>query len=635
VLIAVLWLATTVWRMTKPVEKTKPASAGAVVPSEYRVAIETDPPGGTIRLNNRTLSGSPYSLPPGKQTLQANLLGYVPATRTIDVGPETESITIPLVAEPVRLRLNTDFSSGQVVLDGNPAGVLQSGLFAKDDIAAGDHTLQVVDNGRELISVQFKARPGKPASLLSALKDRDVFVISKLGSAGRLFAGPTALRLKDQPADALAPDTTGTAVGRNEISLAAPDGSNPRNLVLESPNAPTLLVFSNSAALLNPALTIVSNVDNPQVFINGMARNWRASHSKYMNRLDPGKYSVRLSKPGFADAEQSVTLAAGDSKTLTFSLAEKPSMGSLEISSGTPGAEVFLDQTSIGRLDASGNMNRDKMPPGQHEVMLKKDLYETRILGKQTITVGQPLQIPPEVAHLVPLGFLSMQIATPGIDVKYKREGETEWHPAPGGDSIPVKAGKYQMVASADGYRPFEQIVAVEPGKTAVFSGSLTRIPSETKPLAVDLFGTSLSWVRTSNGWREFKGGDNYGFLTRRQGTFNVDIRRKGSRFGLGNAIVWVIGYRNQGKDKVEYRINKNGALARRVTIAGKTGGGEEIGAKLNGDLIRLQFEIAPNTIVIRENGGPVLDSYSGPPDITDGDFGFKGGFLLSVTQVK
>jgi hypothetical protein len=341
-----------------------------------------------------------------------------------------------------------------------------------------------------------------------------------------------------------------------------------------------------------------------------------------------------LSKPGFTDAEQSVVLAQGDAKTITFSLAEKTSMGSLEIQGGTPGAEVLLDQTSIGRLDASGKMKRDKVPAGQHEVMLKKDLYETRILDKRTVTAGQPLQIPSEVAHLVPLGFLSMQIATPGAEVKYKRDDETEWHQAPGGDSIPVKAGKYQVVVAADTYQPVEQAVAVEPGKTVVINGSLRRIPAASKPLAVDLFGPSIGWVKNSLGWWEFKG-DNYGFLTRRQGTFNVDIQRKTSRFGGGNAIVWVIGYRNQGKDKIEYRVAKNGALTRKVTMSGKTSDAQVIDAKLNSELIRLQFEIAPDAIVIRENGGPVIDSYSGSPHIADGDFGFKGGFLVSVAQVK
>ena len=604
----------------------------------YAFEVHATPPGALVRIDEKSASGFPVQLTEGRHKIDVSKPGYIGTSRQITVGLKSAPFVVTLSPEPQRLRLITGLTSGKVLLDGEPAGELQEGSFSKDDLSLAEHTVRVMAGRNELLAVHFKSAPAAAAQVVPPLTTQDLLVISSFGDRARVYSGPTALRVgwKDQPpqpvpAEGLELSAVGTA---NEI--VASDGKNQRALPLESGNAPVLSIHLNDAADTRAILRVTSNVEGAQLIVNGKQQKWRLYKGAYVERVEPGKYTVKLFKPGYEDiSEQSVTLAKGEMKKLQFVLNALPVTASLAIDGGTPGTEVWIDQALKGHLDAAGRFNFD-LTSGPHDIRLNNDLFEPKELEKRIFTAGQQVRISGAEARLKPLGSINFQISTQGADIKYMSEGETSWHSARN-EGVPLKAGRYQVLISADNYETRDETVTVESGRVTNVSGYLKakvakRIealpPPEQNLLPPD------AWEQDDSGFSVNRKG--IGWIAGKNGNFKIELLRKSRKLAVfGGTVEWMIGVRNKGKDKVVYKLSSDGSLTRSVTTNGKLALDQKVErVSAVGDSFQLQILIEPTRIVIRDAGKGTVDDYSDPgANFTAGSFGFSKGTHLKITR--
>jgi hypothetical protein len=121
----------------------------AAAPTQYRLTVQTDPPGAQVRLRGTNTGYRPgVSLPPGSYTVEVSQSGYetkqVPV-RIVD-GDATVSVTLAKAAAPTQYRLTvqTDPPGAQVRLRGTNTGY-RPGV----SLPPGSYTVEVSQSGYE------------------------------------------------------------------------------------------------------------------------------------------------------------------------------------------------------------------------------------------------------------------------------------------------------------------------------------------------------------------------------------------------------------------------------------------------------------------------------------------------------
>src|SRR5262249_9157938 len=109
-----------------------------------------------------------------------------------------------------------------------------------------------------------------------------------------------------------------------------------------------------------------------------------------------GPVSVKVMKDGFDQpAVQTAEVKKGVDTRMDFTLKAAPQMATLQITGGTPGAEVVVDGRSIGTVGADGTFTSGALPPGDHVVGIRRDQFSPKQLSRtfragQTITISGP-----------------------------------------------------------------------------------------------------------------------------------------------------------------------------------------------------------------------------------------------------
>ena len=98
----------------------------------------------------------------------------------------------------------------------------------------------------------------------------------------------------------------------------------------------------------------------------------------------------------------------GAETRLEFKLKASPQFATLLVVGGTPGAEVLVDQRSLGIVGADGNFSNGTVAPGDHAIELRRDQYvphrlqrtfragyTVTIIGGDAILAANPAPVPP------------------------------------------------------------------------------------------------------------------------------------------------------------------------------------------------------------------------------------------------
>jgi hypothetical protein len=117
--------------------------------------------------------------------------------------------------------------------------------------------------------------------------------------------------------------------------------------------------------------------------------------------LKPGYYTIIVTKPGYQSRQQSVTLSAGQSESLSFQLAPVP--GILMVSADVPGTQIEISNAG----SFSDRVNNLSLPPGTYNLTASKLGYRTtsrdfEIKSGETTTLSLSLEPVPIEEMLAP-----------------------------------------------------------------------------------------------------------------------------------------------------------------------------------------------------------------------------------------
>jgi eukaryotic-like serine/threonine-protein kinase len=626
----------------------RPPTPKPVLVPEYVVVIESNVPGAKYLVDgnppvSKYRAGTEHNV-------TAEMPGYKPAAKAFtlssDLPKKPYIVSLQLEPELARLELTSDLKSGKVSLDGGPPEDLKDGNFDKDGIALStDHTFSLTA-GTGSLEFSFHAEPAKIVTLTAPPKAKDIkaWVIAGLASTAHAYASDPTLKAgpKDHP-ETIPPEGVDLGTITADTEITVDDGKSPQTYSLKAGRAPTLTIFlgsdPNSANVhlegLPPGADVLVAVDR---------RTPIRPHNNYLGLL-AGPHTLRFTAAGYDPVEQKVDLKKGERQDLHVELKVTVRTATLTIEGATPQAEVLLDGAPKGTVDAEGSFSLADVPPGEHTVGLRKADFEPKQVVK-AYTAGQTVHISGAEGQLkpTPVGTLAFRVSPSSATVTYRQLDESQMRKAENGQELALKAGRYEVAASAPGYQPRQESVTIESGKTQPIGWTLapTTAPSGRGPVVTpvaekktpDYFQDPGSWT-LSDAWWIHKG-TGTSWLIRSQGAYRIEFLRKTSKvlFVTKNRRVdWVIDAKDSN-NQIEYLFDFK-TLVRRVTVGGNTTESKPVklpAAAALGESYAIEIEVGTDRIVIKDAQGKELDQYQRPnPAEPLGKFGFKGEVGLVV----
>lgn len=386
----------------------------AALVTAVQVQIATNPPGASVRVNGdpQCTSDCSLGLAPGNYQITAFLDGYEPAASGIEVNPG-QPVTVNLALEPQAqsLRILADLDQGKVALDDQPPAELQEGQFIVDRVPPGPHTVKITGKSGEA-SFSFEIADAKPPSITGPVMVRNlnVVLVASLGTEAHVVTnnGPLKLAVNGQAEGDVGPagvDLKTFQAGVDELTLG--DGKDQVSMKESFGPAPMLTAFLRSGVSTG-TLIVSTGEDDVHVFVNNKDVGRRTQRGQV--RIQTlGPVSVRVSKDGFdAPSAQTADVKKGAETRLEFKLKASPQFATLLVVGGTPGAEVLVDQRSLGIVGADGNFSNGTVAPGDHAIELRRDQYvphrlqrtfragyTVTIIGGDAILAANPAPVPP------------------------------------------------------------------------------------------------------------------------------------------------------------------------------------------------------------------------------------------------
>ncbi len=242
---------------------------------------------------------------------------------------------------------------------------------------------------------------------------------------------------------------TETAAAQNTPSEPKAQVREAQGPELPRPIAPPPSGGRGTAAPKIGQLVVTSNVDGAKITIDGRSEPGWVTPCTIPN-LPAGAHSVVVSREGYSDAQESVTVEGGRTATVRPTLTV-PS-GEINIVTNPPGIEVFIDGQAVGLSPA-----RKTLGVGQHTYALRqagKEIYgsafeirhDGQMLTKKVDLGGGPA---------VPTGIVEVRTIPPGATVY--ADGKAVGGTTP--TSLRLSAGRHTLTLSLSGYRPLQKEV--------------------------------------------------------------------------------------------------------------------------------------------------------------------------------
>ena len=606
------------------------------------VALSTTPNGASIRINGETRCAADckVDLPPGDYQITAFLDGYVPAAGALKIlAGKPAQMNLALAPQPSSLRIVTDLATGRVTYDTEPAAELQDGQFALNDLTPGAHTFRITSGtGEATFTVKVAPAQQPVVSDLSISKDWNGLLVSSLGSRARAIS-PKAARLAlngQAQSGEVGPDgldLTGFQPGVVEFTLG--EGASSRTMTESFGPAPSMVVMlkAEGGAPTVGTLIISSNEDNARVFINGNEYPRRVQRGQ-LRIQTTGSMTVRVAKDGFEVAPpQTANVVRGSETRLDFKLQAIPQMAVLQIRGATPGAEVFIDQKSAGKVGDDGSFNDNAVTPGEHTIELRRDQFLPRRL-QRVFRTGLPVAVSGlDVAMAPAVGTVRITKNPAETAVTYRRADENQPHELRGAQ-MELPAGSYLISGRAPGYTDKTERVDAVAGETRTLELALVArvavaavAPPAPKAGGMADFEDPNAWSKQGDLWVH-KGGGFIPFKLTPNGVFTFNVRLlKGGGLFRGGRIRWAVQFAD-AKNYDLYEMDTK-QLWSKVIIGGKTyeRGKYEHGVNEKDMAYTVQVDIAPDKLVHRLRKGNewvVLDTWQEPGrNFTEGKFGF------------
>ncbi len=197
-------------------------------------------------------------------------------------------------------------------------------------------------------------------------------------------------------------------------------------------------------------LLVTSNLNDAKISIDGRSDpSWVTPHAVFTD-IAAGTHLVVVSKAGYDDAQQSVTIEGG--RTGNFNAQLSVAMGEVVIKTIPAGVEILIDGKSHGPSPVQVTV-----PAGEHSVTVMRpggDPYQTNIVAKSGVAVTKTVNLS---GSATPTGIVEVLTIPPGASVL--ADNQPVGGPTP--TSFRLAPGHHVLTISKSGSRPLRQEVDV------------------------------------------------------------------------------------------------------------------------------------------------------------------------------
>jgi tetratricopeptide (TPR) repeat protein len=575
-----------------------------------QIHVVTNPSDAVVTSGSQPVENGTVSLVPGSSvTVEVSRLGY--KTKSVEVRQASDG-NIALDPEPLHLSIQTSEKSGTVELDAKKIADLADGnMDGYDFVPDGySHELTVSEQGKQLFAVQLQALPGALPQV-DAFDAKGLFLITSLGNRAKLYAGNQLknVRLGDQSI-AGSPSGADLTLSDQNREVKFGEGSGQGSVPIQSSNAPTLAVYSTN---LGGQVQITSNVAGATLTVNGTQVKHQGGG--WLVKRQPGSYTFELSADGFDSQKWTMTLLSRQvlpNKNVNLkpkAQAKAGVMAAIVIVGGTPDAQVDIDGTRAGKLDANGNLEvPNALTEGQHKIGLTRQGYESREIS----FVAKLPEFRTTDAKLAAWPKLAFQTTIPNVTVKYQRAGDSQVRQATGSDKLVVPPGQYDFTAEAPGYQKFETKVNLPLG----YDGSIALKLNA----ALDYQYQDVSQI-IHDGPEWIKAKDPHGFVHLKPGLLHETLifAKPGKNLFWNKKVEWRIEAAD-GSARVEYVLDGQ-KLQRRLVVKDESSDSKEspkvdVAALNQATSLSVYVQVDGPHVQISNAKGVILDDYMVPQKV-------------------
>jgi len=199
-------------------------------------------------------------------------------------------------------------------------------------------------------------------------------------------------------------------------------------------------------------LVVASNISGAKISIDGRSEpDWVAPHT--FPELSASTHQVVVSKEGYSDYQQSVTIEAGRTKNLYAPLTEP--RGEIRIETTPPGAEVIIDDNSYGASPV-----QTMLPVGKHTYRIPQPgraPYESSFEIKYD---GHMIKKKVDLGGGMPTtGVVEVRTIPPGATILADGKPMAGTTPT----SFRLTTGRHTLVITLSGFRPEQKEIDVTP----------------------------------------------------------------------------------------------------------------------------------------------------------------------------
>lgn len=213
-------------------------------------------------------------------------------------------------------------------------------------------------------------------------------------------------------------------------------------------------------------------------------KNGVFAQTPWSGSLD-GTHRVIIEKRGHKSKESTLSPDPNRLVVLQVVLSEEDYLGWLEIKSNVPGAEIFLDDKSVGAIGKtpfSGNFK-----PGKHTVWISADGYEEsqheiEVIAGETHEINSTLKG-------APVGYLNVR----GLGIEASEilvDGEVVCPRGP--CRKPIKEGRRRVTVRRPGYKPYTTTIEVQAKTEISVKAMLAKKPGRGDAVVAYIFSAAF-----------------------------------------------------------------------------------------------------------------------------------------------
>jgi len=623
------------WTRTKSSQQQDAGPAATSTLTD--VSIHSTPEGARILRDGKVLGvaspGLVLKLPAGKVQLEAQMDGYDPQSQTIDIASgHPQQLTFGMVPVRQQLRLVGD---GSFSLDGTRAAPLTDGMFS-GELSTGNHELRWMGKGGYNATFHLLVQDGKPAALVgpvSASPSGNALLVSTAAKHARVYTTATLPVKVDGVAHGFA-DSNGFDIDLPAGLHTIASGKEPNLLVgnVESgPERLLLISFENAPKL--GSLTVLTNVDGVALKLmrGSIVVGQGTSTAGKLDIVDlpAGHYTLQASGTSSAQFDpQTIVLKKGENATVSLQAKNAPVQLALRVRT-LPGANIFVDGTSVGSTGADGSLLVPALASGEHHI-------EARRKGKTAATDVNLAegQANPYIADIkLDKGPAAVTLQLDPADSTVAITNAKGEQVSVSGQHFGLPEGKYHFTARSNGYADRDEVEDIAGDSAVTVNLKLTPIAVASDAPSINGWD-SAEWSVDTKGHTLTHHSENIGFYSAQPGRGKyVFAGPIGHGFLIGkHKVEWVADYHDPA-NYLLFSMDRNELEMFTVSGGKKTTYGSKITFPQQSKY-QIMVQIVPGHVITSFNNGQgwkQLNDWGGLPEDADaGRFGFKGPVTLT-----